>query len=780
MMTYSRNSLLVAGLTVVLAFATSCDPKENGGGDAGNNGGDVVLVDGGADGSTQDTAADTRPACDMGKTWDPEAGACLCDGQKCPKGSMCDPDVSACRVDVDGECKSKGAWSSGTTAFEEASDAWGLSDMAIDPRGVRVSVTDLEGDGWPDIVVRKVGGDKNKFTDGTCKVSNRSGAKVGESCMDDADCRSNLCESDKCAEPSNKAAVGDVCTTDGDCQTDVCSMRKVWVLRNTGNGSFEDVTKKSDLLASRTSGTDDINRPAEVFAWGDVDNDGDLDAYTGFNRPKPGSGIDDSAEIMLNNGDGTFKLTPSGNAIRRSGEPDMPAGASFLDYDRDAYLDLWVTQYGTNTTIAMRDQLYHGNGDGTFEKVTEKVGIDSVKWNASGGASTEQLNNAKGNSRAWGSNACDLNGDGLPELLAASYGRAPNHLWKGVKRNGEVQYENVSVDSGYAYDDGTDWTDNQFARCHCKLHPSDPDCSGVPAPSIRCQNDGDVVAWRHSIGREKFRLGGNSGTTVCADLNTDGRLDLLTNEITHWWAGSSSDQSEILYNKKGDKIRFERPGRQKTGLTRQHNLRSWNEGDITSGVLDFDNDARPDVYIGSTDYPGTRGLLWHQKADGTFESVPTGDGIEHKRSHGVALADFDRDGDVDLVAGHSPARCGDSQFPCYPRDEAHVRLFENKVGSERNWIQLELVGGEKTNRAAIGARVEVETESGTQVQEVGGGHGHYGIQHDMTLTFGLGKACEAKVSIRWPDPALTEQSFVLTSGQRYRLEQGSAPEVAGK
>ena len=56
------------------------------------------------------------------------------------------------------------------------------------------------------------------------------------------------------------------------------------------------------------------------------------------------------------------------------------------------------------------------------------------------------LNRAQGHSISWSGNACDLNNDGNPELLAASYGRAPNHLWLA----GSAGYNNESIDSGYA------------------------------------------------------------------------------------------------------------------------------------------------------------------------------------------------------------------------------------------------------------------------------------------------------------------------------------------
>jgi hypothetical protein len=65
----------------------------------------------------------------------------------------------------------------------------------------------------------------------------------------------------------------------------------------------------------------------------------------------------------------------------------------------------------------------------------------------------------------------------------------------------------------------------------------------------------------------------------------------------------------------------------------------------------------------------------------------------------------------------------------------------------------------------------------TQTQEVGGGHGHYGIQHDRVLHFGLGDSCEAEVTIRWPDGALTTEEMTLVSGYRFHVTQGQGPVV---
>ncbi|MCA9620507.1 MAG: CRTAC1 family protein [Myxococcales bacterium] len=610
-------------------------------------------------------------------------------------------------------------WAAGSQAFVEATDAWGLAGV----EGVRLNTVDFDGDGWADLIVRR-----------------------GTDVADD------LFAADPC------------CATQSCGMGVVCPVRRTWLLRNNQMGGFEDVTVSSGLLANRVSADPDHGRPGSVFAFGDVDNDGDLDVYVGkASQTDPPSS--ETSELLLNDG-GTFSLGPDGSALRVF-NVDAPSGAAFVDVDLDGILDLFVSQNTVNGN-PMQDKLYRGQGDGFFADFTATAGITTAAWQFLG-----DLNEGKAHTVGWSAAACDLNDDGLPELLAASYGRSPNHLWQNA---GGGTFALRGVASGYAFDQRVDWTDNESARCWCTLHPTDEDCAGVPAPMyIACNTDADAFRWNHATDRNPYRLGGNSGATVCADVDNDGDLDLLTTEIVHWDVGTSSDPSELLLNTGEGDVRFERPGNDVTGLTRSHDIVSWNDGDITGAVFDFDNDAWPDVYVGSTDYPGAKGLLYHGKGNGTFEPVPFADGIDHNRSHGIAVADFDHDGDLDVVVGHSRARCS-GETDCYPTSQ--VRFFRNEHGAGKNWLQLHLVGGPGTNRAAIGARVTVTGEDGvTQTQEVGGGHGHYGAQHDLTLHFGLGAACRAQVTVRWPNASLTTQTVELVSGYRFLLAEGEAPVV---
>ncbi|MCB9543469.1 MAG: CRTAC1 family protein [Myxococcales bacterium] len=633
-----------------------------------------------------------------------------------------EPGVDRVRApDVAPVCNPGTLYTAGTALFAERTEEWGLAAIAV--QGTRLSVGDVDGDGRADVFVRRGGRNSDLLTG------------------------------------------------------DDTRRRHHWLLRNTGDG-FEDITEASGVLAVRGDYPLPVGRPVDVAAFADVDNDGDLDLYTGVDVRDPvmiGEGdaafaVAERSELMLNDGSGVFTLLGASHPLRRTNANDIPSGAAFVDFDRDGDIDLWMSQGGLGAPV--QDRLWRGDGAGDFTDVTRLAGLETMLWQE-----TDPINQGLAHTTAWSAAACDLNGDGAPELLAASYGRAPNHLWQASGTGGGVRYTNRSVASGYAYDDDYTWEDNQFARCYCAANRAAEGCADVPASLLVCNQDN----WRHELDRQPFRLGGNSGATLCVDLNNDGALDLYTTEIRHWWAGMGADASEVLQNTGEPDVRFERPGREVVGNTLDHAGVSWDEGHISATWLDVDNDGRHEVYVGGTDYAGNRGLLYHNISpwggDIRFAPVPTRDFFEHNRSHGMAVADFDRDGDLDLLLGHSRARC-DAAAPndCYPTMQ--VRAFENIYGQDGNWLQVDLVGGQGTNRAAIGARVEVATPAGVQVQEVGGGYGHFGAQDDRVLHFGLGPACDATVTVRWPDGTLSRERARLVSGHRYRWTQGEGITVA--
>ena len=650
--------------------------------------------------------------CGDGAVCSPDDGLCHCassEGPVCAAAEACDAARSECFVPLpEPACRPGTRWAPGMTAFREATAEWGLAELRVE--GTRLSVTDIDGDGWADLEVRR----------GTLGVE-------------------------------------DFSSPEG---------RRTWLLRNTGDGRFEDVTERSGFLARRNAGGG--GRPVQIVAWADVDNDGDLDAYSGITTDDWEAVGMESSELLLNDGSGRFTLTAEDNPVRWAEDVDMPAGASFADVDRDGFVDLWVPQHNTPSFVLLQNRMWRGDGSGRFTDATEALGLTTEEWN-----DQDVISMGIAHTRSWSSVACDLNGDGWPELLAGSYGRSPNQLWQARPGTGGLRYESRSVASGYAYDGDQSWTDNQFARCYCQANPSAEDCAGVPAPLVGCP---DPPNWSHDTDRSPWRLGGNSGATLCGDLDNDGDLDLFTTEIKHWWAGTGADGSEVLVNDGGDDPVFSRPGDEALGLAIDHSSEgSWDEGHMTGAILDFDNDGWPDIYLGASDYPGNYGRLYHQESALAFVEVPPSEGIDHNRSHGVVAADFDRDGDLDLIVGHSRARCGPPN-DCYPTQQ--VRFFENLAGDAGGFVQLRLEGAEGTNRAAIGARVEVTAGGITQTQEVSGGHGHYGTQRDLVLHFGIGAACQASVEVRWPDEALTTETFALPAGHRVHIRQGERPRLA--
>ncbi|MCA3011926.1 MAG: CRTAC1 family protein, partial [Myxococcaceae bacterium] len=310
---------------------------------------------------------------------------------------------------------------------------------------------------------------------------------------------------------------------------------------------------------------------------------------------------------------------------------------------------------------------------------------------------------------------------------------------------------------GFAGDDNLDFFDNENFKCFCSVNRADPRCANVGRPLVSCGAD-PAARWADGIDDQPWRNNGNTFTTWCGDLTGDGKLDLYSAEIRHFWAGSASDSSELLRNaSSAQALRFERPGNQATGMGLPRVGPSWNEGGLMAAGGDLDNDGRQDLIVAASDYPDQFGVVLQQQPDGRFIDRSNAFNLRHPCMSGLAIADFDRDGDLDVVAGASLAR----DCAAIWRKGPQVLLYENQGAPTGKGLLLKLTGnGTTTNRAAIGARVTAVAGGKRIVREVGGGYGHFGMQNDTVVHLGVGDCTGLEsLTVRWPDAAGTTQMF---------------------
>jgi len=155
-------------------------------------------------------------------------------------------------------------------------------------------------------------------------------------------------------------------------------------------------------------------------------------------------------------------------------------------------------------------------------------------------------------------------------------------------------------------------------------------------------------------------------------------------------------------------------------------------------------------------------LLRNEGPDGSgvprFNDVAMATGADDIRdARGMATADFDNDGDLDIVLNNNPGDSGRAEL-------ARATLLRNNVGARRNWLAVELRGdGKRSNRDAVGATVTVEAGAEKQVRLLSAGSG-FASQHSARLYFGLGAREEVSaVVVRWPSGRI--ERFEKIGGQ---------------
>ncbi len=457
--------------------------------------------------------------------------------------------------------------------------------------------------------------------------------------------------------------------------------------RNNHDGTFTDVTDKAGL---RRTGW------GQGVSVGDYNNDGRLDlfvTYWGENA------------LYRNNGDGTFTDVAAQAGLIPKPSSDHPywySGATFIDYDRDGHLDLFVATYtdydirkvpklGANPNCNWkgvptpcgprglrpgRQFLYHNRGDGTFQDVSGKSGIGQPR-----------------SSFGFTAVAADFDDDGWPDIYLAC-DSTPSLFFHN---NHDGTFTEEGIERGLA------------------LNPD---------------------------GMEQAGMG-----LAVADFNGDGILDVLK---THF-----ADDTHGLYAGLGKGQYNEVTA--KSGLAVETRYVAWG-----AAMPDLDNDGLPDIFIATGNvYPDTErtlpaypyrspALLFRNLGNGRFEQLQDAAGpalAERHSSRGLAIGDIDNDGDLEIVI--------------WNRNEP-PSVLRNDLKSAHHWLQIRLTGT-KSNRAAIGATVTVQAGGRKQVQPVLSQTSFLSAS-DLRLHFGLGDAPGAEVTVRWPNGA--REKFVVPGVDR--------------
>jgi hypothetical protein len=498
--------------------------------------------------------------------------------------------------------------------------------------------------------------------------------------------------------------------------------------------------------------------------FADVDNDGHQDALAGMHcwweSPqgatwKRVSAADPGVRSRVWLGTGAGRFRPGPESAYGSDEALGPAMAlAIVDVDGDGCLDLFegreYRRYGVLENCGV-DRLWMGDGGGGFRDGTRAAGL----W-------TDPQPGGPHSSRpTYGVTHADWNNDGLPDLLQLSYGRQWNYLWQN---RGDGTFEDVGQRTMFAGDEITHGRYPEWLQAYMQERgqPARPD-------------------------EQPFRSNGNTFDCAVGDIDNDGDLDCFLGEICHEWAGEASDLPALLVNQGASKdFVFERRSVKAFLPPRAFRPGSrWNYGDLHTAFLDVDNDGRLDLLIGSGDYPDGQYLrLYQQQADGSFEERTERAGFRWEGCGGLSIGDFDRDGDVDILAGRSFMRLSQAHRDKYMDgiQAPLVGLFRNDIGnrSGNHWANVRLEGGGAgaSNRSGIGARVRITAGGVTQMREIRSGSGLSNHQDPPEACFGLGRARVIDVlEVRWPDRAHSVQVFRRVPVDRFLVVREGEAEL---
>ena len=525
-----------------------------------------------------------------------------------------------------------------------------------------------------------------------------------------------------------------------------------------------DVAKQAGLTQPVIyGGTDSKSYIIEVVGCGvafiDYDNDGWVDLLVLSGTRLEGAPPDATNRLYKNNRDGTFTDVTVKSGLVRTG---WASAVTVGDYDNDGFDDIFITNYGENA-------LYHNNGDGTFADVTDKAGLRHPGARYGSGCTwvdydrdgrldlfvANYLNTTLEKLPKPGENA-DCNWKGVPVNCGPR--GLPTGFVQLFRNNGDGTFTDVSRSSRVAAASGAypmtavaaDYDNDGWPDIYVA-------CDSTPSWLFRNQHDGTFreeglergVALSED-GLEQAGMGIGIG-----DYDLDGNLDMFKTNF--------ADDTNVLYRNDGkgnfDDVTI------RSGLGVETRYVGWG-----TGIVDLDNDGLPDLFVATgsvypeverrlPDYPfRTPRLVFRNLGEGRFEELMEGAGSAVTAAHssrGCAFGDFDNDGDMDILVMNM------NEPPS---------LLRNDVSGGGHWLKVLLVGVQ-TNRSAIGTRVVARYGGRRQAQEVTAQSSFYSA-NDRRLHFGLGTETAADLTIRWTNGA-TETIPNVAGDQLVTIREGA-------
>jgi enediyne biosynthesis protein E4 len=507
---------------------------------------------------------------------------------------------------------------------------------------------------------------------------------------------------------------------------------------------FVDVAAQAGLRSPVIYGyPDHVDYIVETMGCGiaflDYDNDGWLDIFVPSGTHMDGSAPTATSRLYKNNRDGTFTDVTEQAGLKRNG---WAFGVTVGDYNNDGFEDIFVTYWGQNV-------LYRNNGNGTFTDVTKEAGLlRGTRW---GSGCTWVDYDRDGRLDLFVSNYLvfdpkripaagrdpNCNWKGIP-VNCGPRGLPPeSHLL--FHNNGDGTFTDVSERSGISKAKGSygltavaaDFDDDGWPDIFVA-------CDSTPSLLFRNNQNGTFTEEGiergialNEDGQEQAGMGVGIG-----DFDPDGKLDIFKTHFT--------EDTAVLYRNEG-KGNFS-DVTIRAGLGVETRYICWG-----TGIQDLDNDGLPDIFIvtGSV-YPEiekkipecphrTPRFLFRNLGNGKFEELIEQAGPAMPAPHasrGVAFGDFDNDGDIDILIMNQ------NEPPS---------LLRNDMTGNNHWLKVKLIGT-KSNRSGIGGRVLAKYGGKQQVQEVVGQSSYLSVS-DRRLHFGLGAAETVDLEIRWPSGA---------------------------